>query len=782
MQVSKIVPFSTNDADDMFRSLADALPQFVWMTRPDGYVEYFNSPWYDYTGLTHDQSLGTNLWQHVFHPDDYARIEERWNHSLKTGEVYEIEYRIRGRDGKFRWFLGRGIPMHDDNGAITKWFGTCTDIHDRITATTELRDAIEFSRSVLESSTDGIKVLDPQGRILSMNLSGREHFGLEDEHSYLMKDWTGFWQDAARIKAAQAVQEALAGRTSQFEGFRPTLRGRPKWWEVIVTPIADSTGAIHRILVVSRDMTERQQHENELRLLADALPQIVWMAKPDGRHDYYNKRWYDYTGRSTEDSVGIARWPVMHPADDEACWLHWQESLRTGQHYEFEYRLRRHDGEYRWFLGRGVPVRDESGTITKWFGTCTDIHDKVVSEHAMKQAIEQADAASMAKSEFLANMSHEIRTPMNAVVGLTNILSLSKPLTDKQREFIATLQVSAEQLLQLINDLLDMSRLESNGMHLEAIPFDLNKLVSEVLSINDVRAREKHITLEQRGQCNSPLVGDPLRMKQIIMNLVGNAVKFTADGSVSVNLFCKPHTAGSLVDVMIAVEDTGIGIAPDQVGSIFGKFSQADTSTARRYGGSGLGLSIAKTLTELMGGQITVNSRPGKGSCFTVTLTLPSVKINESETSPVKEKAAVENAPAKKDAAPFKVLLVEDYHANVLVATLLLQNFGYEYELASSGEEALQKLEEEPFGLVLMDVQMPQMNGYQATAIIREREAARGGRRMPIIGMTAHALKGDRERCIDAGMDDYISKPFRPENLKATIDRYRDASNENPAA
>ena len=655
-QVSPILPFATSDADDMFRRLADALPQIVWMTRPDGHVEYFNSHWYDHTGLTPAQSLGDANWLDAFHADDRSQINNRWQKAVASGEQYEIEYRIRGQDGMFRWFLGRGIPMRDDTGAITKWFGTCTDIHDKILA-----------------------------------------------------------ENASRQSATQFQQ------------------------------------------------------------MANALPQIVWMAKPNGEHEYYNQRWFDYTGLPLNQSLGIDRWPVMHPADDEACWLYWQESLRTGKPYEFEYRLRRHDGEYRWFLGRGVPLRDEHNTITQWFGTCTDIHDKVVSEHKLKQAIEQADAASMAKTEFLANMSHEIRTPMNAVVGLANILSISKPLTDKQRDFVATLQVSADQLLQLINDLLDMARLEADGVHLEAISFNLNELVRDVLSINDLSAREKGITLQQRGHCPMPLVGDPSRLRQILMNLVGNAVKFTGEGAVSVNIFCQPQPGSSLMDVMVAVEDTGIGIAPDQVGSIFGKFTQADISTSRRYGGSGLGLSITKTLVELMGGQITVNSKPGKGSCFTVTLTLPSVTLAENEFQMMKEKPTMQPVTRHNKENKFKVLLVEDYHANVLVATLLLESFGYEYGLAASGEEALQRLEEEPYALVLMDVQMPNMNGYQATAIIREREAARGGtHRLPIIGMTAHALKGDRERCIDAGMDDYISKPFRPENLKDTIDRYRD--------
>ena len=652
-QAATVVPFRANVDDDMFREFADALPQIVWMADPSGKVEFFNQHWYDYTGLDVAQSLGAKGWDEVFHPDDTVVLWQRWPQAVETGELYEIEYRIRGRNGEYRWFLGRGLPVHDAEGNITKWFGTCTDIHDK-------------------------KMLESQLR----------------------------------------------------------------------------------------------QQEAELRLLADALPQMVWMATPDGHHDYYNRRWYEYTGFGAGESIGQRWGVVVHPADEVRCWERWQHALKSGEPYEIEYRLRRQDGEYRWFLGRGVPMCDTNGQIHKWFGTCTDIHDKILAEHQLKQAMEQAEAASMAKTEFLANMSHEIRTPMNAVVGLANILSASHPLTEKQKEYISTLQMSAEQLLQLINDLLDVSRLESNHVHLEAIPFDLNKVVQDVILINQVKAREKNVLVEQRGNRCPGLIGDPLRFKQIVMNLVGNAVKFTNEGSVRVNLFATPRTGSHMVDIVMAVEDTGIGISSDKLGDIFGKFSQAETSTSRRYGGSGLGLSIAKTLVELMGGQITVTSTPSQGSCFTVTMALPAVSAQEAsagrqETD--REEKIDRNTPAMKSAS--KVLLVEDYHANVMVATMLLENYGYPYALASSGEEALKKMEDESFALVLMDVQMPQMNGYQATALIREREAA-GAPRTPIIGMTAHALKGDRERCLEAGMDDYLAKPFRPETLKTMLEKY----------
>ena len=645
-----VVPLRQYVDNEAFRRVADALPQIVWVANAGGKAEYFNQLWHRYTGLDEATSLGPDRWKNAYHTDDVVGLRARWDHSLATGEDFDVEFRIRRHDGVFRWFLCRGQAMRNEHGLLENWCGTLTDIDDK-----------------------------------------------------------------------KRVEEKLRDR------------------------------------------------ENEFRQLANAVPQKVWVTRTDGYHEYFNQRWYDFTGVSPDTTDGESWSHVFHPDDQPKAWERWRHSLKTGEPYEIEYRLRRHDGEYRWMLGRALPMRDEGGTIVRWFGTCTDIHDRMAERHQLEQATKQAEAASMAKTEFLANMSHEIRTPMNAVVGLANILSASDGLSDKQHEYISTLQVSAEQLLQLINDLLDVSRIESNGLHLEAIPFDLNRVVQEALSINAVRAREKHITLGSRGHCTQSLIGDPLRIKQIIMNLVGNAVKFTEDGAVNVNIFYAPRVGSRMIDVMIAVEDTGIGIAASKIDEIFGKFSQAESSTTRRYGGSGLGLSIVKTLVELMGGQVTVNSKPGQGSCFTVTLALPTTGT-EALDAPSN---TAKNAGVPKETAKTgnRVLLVEDYHANVLVATMLLQNYGYSYALASSGEEAVKKLEEEDFAVVLMDVQMPQMNGYQATAIIREREAANGNH-TPIVGMTAHALKGDRDRCIDAGMDDYIAKPFRPEMLKAMLEKY----------
>ncbi len=396
-------------------------------------------------------------------------------------------------------------------------------------------------------------------------------------------------------------------------------------------------------------------------------------------------------------------------------------------------------------------------------------------EKELRDALQQAQAANTAKSEFLANMSHEIRTPMNAVVGLSNLLQVNDLPSPKQREFIRTLQLSSQHLMGLINDLLDITKLETREVKLDEGEFRLGQILNEVVSIQQVRAKEKGVLLllQHDERRSDRFTGDPMRLKQVLMNLIGNAIKFTHAGHVAVTSSYAPSdTPGNLV-CHIDVTDTGIGIAAEHLDNIFNKFTQADSSITRKYGGTGLGLSICKTLVELMGGTISVQSAPGKGSRFSIELPLKPVQAHTFpelvKPAPVPEP---EPTPASASQDPVQILLVEDYWANVLVATSILDNLGYQYEVAENGIEAVRKYTSGQFHAVLMDVQMPDMDGIAATHAIRDLEQKEGRGHCPIIGMTAHALKGDRERCLAAGMDDYISKPFQPIELEEKLRHY----------
>ncbi|MDV6330203.1 ATP-binding protein [Asticcacaulis sp. 201] len=389
------------------------------------------------------------------------------------------------------------------------------------------------------------------------------------------------------------------------------------------------------------------------------------------------------------------------------------------------------------------------------------LKDRAAQAEALRVSAEKANAANIAKSEFLANMSHEIRTPMNAILGLSTILSRSTPLTPNQRKYIETLGTSGESLLMLINDLLDISKIEASGIEIERMPFRLDTLLEDIVSVASVRATEKTLDLHLHiGNIRDKwFIGDPNRIRQIVMNLCSNAIKFTEQGAITMESV--QHDGDGVV---ITVADTGIGIAPEKLTKIFDKFTQADNTISRKFGGTGLGLTISKTLAELMDGSLAVISTPDTGSCFTLYLPLAET-TSEAAVATFRE----DSAPPVAVPGKGRVLLVEDYPPNVLVAKTFLEMFGYDVDLADSGVAAVEKADKTVYAAILMDIQMPEMDGFEATRVIRAGKRAAINRRTPIIGMTAHALDNIREKCLDAGMTEYISKPFAPADLEKRL-------------
>ena len=398
-------------------------------------------------------------------------------------------------------------------------------------------------------------------------------------------------------------------------------------------------------------------------------------------------------------------------------------------------------------------------TLSKMIGRL--VAEREAGRLELEQARDVAEAANRAKSEFLANMSHEIRTPMNAILGMTDLV-LMGPLEPQPREYLRIVKSSADALLAIINDILDFSKVEAGMLTLEAVAFDPARLLREVVQSLSLRAQEKSLLLVVSLQPGLPtrLVGDPLRLRQVLLNLLGNAVKFTEQGSVTLSAGWMPEPLGERGALWVEVKDTGIGIPAEKLKTVFDPFAQADTSVTRKYGGTGLGLTISRRLVELMSGTISADSRLGEGSVFRIQV--PMTARNQDATVDAAESRPAPLLPESSEAQSLPVLLVEDNPVNQKLAVAVLQKGGYTVELAVNGQEAVDAVKTRgPFGAVLMDMQMPVMDGLEATQSIRRWEQATGMHRLPIIAMTANAMSGDRDRCLDAGMDDYIPKPIK---------------------
>ncbi len=652
------------ESEERFRSLADSMPQIVWATRPDGYVDYFNSRWYDYTGMLASvpldpvglQDVGDS-WTAYIHPDDIERTRRTWGESVRSGEPYNIEYRIRSASGEYRWFMGRGIAVRGDDGEVVRWFGTCTDIDDK------KRDeqALNLLKAAVESANDAV---------------------------------------------------------------------------IITEALLDLPGP-------------RVEYVN---------PAFTWM-----------------TGYAADEIIGQTPRVLQGPRTDQTLLRRLRRDLREKQTFHGETINYRKDGTEYVVEWRITPLRDDSGKVTKWVAVQRDVTDrKRIDEErerllaSERVARTEAERTARIKDEFVATLSHELRTPLNAILGWTEIARRRPDDGDTVRKALEVIDRNTRAQAQMVEDLLDMSRVLSGKLRLEVGPVELASVVDSAAASVQPAAEAKGIALNTRiDRFGGVLRGDAARLQQVVWNLLSNAIKFTpAGGRVDVELREEDGHA------VVTVTDSGQGMKADFLPHVFERFRQADSSTTRRHGGLGLGLSIVKNLVEMHGGTIAADSDgEGRGSSFTVRIPLSMAAADEPEEARSGRRIRQSDDGDECDDYPelkdMRVLVVDDEPDARELVRHLLEGCSAQVRTAASVSEALSLIDGGVPDVIVSDIGMPEADGYDLIRRIRGLEGSLGG--IPAVALTALARPEDRNRALMAGFQTHIAKPIEPSELLATV-------------
>ena len=554
---------------------------------------------------------------------------------------------------------------------------------------------------------------------------------------------------------------------------------REEYFNFVFQPYWEADETISGITIIGNDVTEQviakrkiEESEQRFEIAVAAVEGILWTNNAKGEMVGEQQGWASLTGQSYEEYQGFGWAKAIHPDDAQPTIDAWNQAVSESKNFIFEHSIRLKNGKWGNFSVRAIPSFNSEGLIQEWIGVHTDITEQRQTEKALQNAIhEQKEAKSKAevaqlaaekamqgKQQFLSNMSHEIRTPMNAIIGFTNVLLKSK-LDKTQEEYLTAIKESGDALLVLINDILDLAKVDAGRMTFEQIPFNLATSLSAMLLLFDIKIKEKNLELIKQIDTAIPeiILGDPIRLRQIILNLVSNAVKFTEIGKIIISVALLKEDAGE-VTLKFTVTDTGIGIHENKLEHIFDDFGQATYENSRLYGGTGLGLSIVRKLTEQQGGTIHVESELGKGSAFSFQLSFAKTnqKIKYETERVLNKQAEMKN---------LNVLVAEDMPLNQLLIKIILADFGFEVDIAGNGKIAIEKLQQNKYDLVLMDLQMPEMNGFDATAYVRNTMNSN----IPIIALTADVTTIDVEKARTAGMNDYISKPIDEQLLYSKI-------------
>lgn len=774
------------EAEERWRFVLEATDQGVWDWNAATDTVYFSPQWKSMLGYGVDE-VGDQLdeWKDRVHPEELdGALADLERHFRGETDTYRNQHRVRCKDGRYKWILDRGrVIKRDADGRPLRVIGTHTDVDAEAEGQRRLAAEEAKFRNLFELSPVGIAMNDFEtGEFLDFNAAIHEPAGYTREEFAALSYWDVTPASYADAERAQLESMNRTGRYGPFKkeyihkdghrypvllnGFKTTTaEGRTVIWSIIQD-------------ITEQEQTRRalEQARNQFATLAAQLPGFIYQYRlwPDGNSTFV------YASAGIEEIYGLSpeqaardvapAFAVIHPDDREAVAESIQRSSEQLTLWYQVYRVNHPTKGLIWVEGRATPERMTDGG-TLWHGYIHDVSERRTAEIASEQARDEALAASQAKGEFLANMSHEIRTPMNAIVGLSQLLEQTV-LDADQRDHVSKIQQSSHMLLGIINDILDFSKVEAGQMDLEQRSFSLGAIIDQVATLFTERAQHKGLTLTYDIAADLPthFIGDSLRLSQILSNLFSNATKFTESGG-RVTLKVRRGDTASEDPLLLRfeVDDTGIGLTPEQIDQLFQPFRQADSSTTRRYGGTGLGLAISRRLVETMGGEMHATSTPGVGSRF--TFTLPVAVDTRAATGDEPASGIPLTAPSASIDPPQRrgrrVLIVEDNAMNQEVTHRMLQPTGVDVTSAENGAEALETARRWSPDLILMDLQMPVMDGFECTTKLRAR-----GFDGPIIALTAAVMAADRERAQAAGIDEHLSKPIERRHLYELLVRH----------
>ncbi|SDB44480.1 PAS domain S-box-containing protein [Desulfonatronum thiosulfatophilum] len=713
----------------------------------------------------HELESSPEAWQKIIFPEDLPSVLEVFDRHVKSRgrEPFYNEVRYKHKDGSTAWVIcaGRVIEWTAD-GLPVRMVGCHIDITGKKLAEDALRNKTQLLQNIINTSSDLISVTDMEG---NYKFTGPSHSILGyDLDSLVGKNFMEYVHPNDYQRVATAFVEFV---TKSEDGVKVEYRycqndGEYLWLETIGKFIFDEQGNHKEILFSSRDVTQRKRADESLKIekkrlimLLESFPGFIYLQSSDYSVRYANKYFIDHFGeiegkpchevlRGRNDPCEECKTFKVFETDTPQVW-EWSQAPEDKIFAIYDYPFIDSDGE-KLVLEIGI-----------------DITDRKRAEEALLVAKEQAEAANKSKSEFLANMSHEIRTPLNGIMGMMQLLDTTA-LDEEQRQYVQLTTTSAERLTMLLSDILDLSKVEVGKMELLESEFSMTELQDSILDLFTVTARNKGMTLECSIDPAIPeqLIGDEARLRQVLFNIVGNSLKYSDSGKVNVRMTPIRSWKDGAFRVLFSVSDTGIGIPDDRINNLFKAFVQVDGSYTRKYQGAGLGLAIVKRLVDLMEGRICIESLEGQGTTIHIALyfKLP-VGVDSSR--------AIEALPPPPTSS-LRILLVEDDPSNSFPAMKLLQKAGHRGTLAENGRQALDLLAQQDFDLVLMDIQMPVMNGVEATKAIRSSTDLGPNKDIPIIALTAYAMLGDKEKFLEAGMDDYLSKPVSMEDLERVLE------------